>query len=265
MEFEDVRCYQSGDDVRNIDWRVTARTTITHTKTFTEERERPVFILCDQRGGMFFGSRRRYKSVQAANISALLAWSALARQDRIGGLIIGTRSIEEFPARSRNRAALQFLAGLNTLNQQLNQQAISAVNQPSLSEALADLRRVAKTGAAIFIISDFHDLDSEALHQLFDLGRHNSLLAFDVYDPIERALPQQGHYGVSRGEQLVSLDTSRAANRQRFADVASARNDALRSQLARYGIPLTEIATNDCALSSLSRLFQRSGKRVRHA
>ncbi len=265
MDFDEVRAYQPGDDVRNIDWRVTARTTITHTKTFTEERERPVLVLCDQRSSMFFGSQRRFKSVQAANIAALLSWSALKRKDRVGGFILSNREVREFKARNSDKAVLTMLAALDQVNQKLQRQDLSADSPLGFTEALSDMRRIAKTGNSIYIISDFNDLDQDGLRQLYELSRHNSITAFSIYDPLERELPPEGLYAISNGAREIQIDTGKKQNRRHYAEQAQSRSAELHSELGRLGIPLAEIATADNALDSLSRLFQRARRRTRVA
>jgi uncharacterized protein (DUF58 family) len=264
MDFDEVRGYQPGDDVRNIDWRVTARTTVAHTKTFTEERERPVLILCDQRSSMFFGSQRRFKSVQAANIAALLAWSALKRKDRVGGFLLGNAEVQEFKAQRSDRAVLKMLAGLDQLNRQLRRGSIAADGQ-DFTTALTDLRRIAKTGNSIYLISDFVDLNQDGLRQLYELSRHNSITAFCVYDPLERKLPPAGLYTISDGSHELQVDTGANSNRLRYSKQADQRSTLLRSELGRLGIPLAEIATPDNPLNALAQLFQHTRRRARRA
>jgi uncharacterized protein (DUF58 family) len=263
MDFDEVRGYQPGDDVRNIDWRVTARTTVPHTKTFTEERERPVLVFCDQRNGLFFGSRVRFKSVQAANIAALLAWSALKRKDRVGGLVLGTRQILKFKSQRSDKAVLKMLAGLDQLNRELPAPDPAAdAETVGFTEALTDLRRIAKTGNSIYLISDFCDLDEDGLRQLYELSRHNSITAFRVFDPLERELPPDGQYTISDGTRQTRVDTSGDSKRRRYREEARQREEALHTELGRLGIPVAEISTTDNALDILGRLFQHNRRRA---
>ena len=270
MEFEDVRGYQPGDDVRNIDWRVTARTTVAHTRTFTEERERPVLICCDQRATMFFGSRVRFKSVQAANFASLLAWAALKRKDRVGGLLLGASATSEFKPRSGHRSVLTLLAGLNQLNHQLQRE--TSPGGLALSEAITELRRIGKTGSTIFLLSDFYDLDQRCLQQLYELSRHNSVTAIAVYDPLERELPPAGIYSISgypdaarteqghsEGAAMMQLNTGDQRAREHFARQAQHAAQQRRDELGRLGIALLEVSTAERATDALARLFQRAG------
>ena len=118
MDFDEVRIYQPGDDVRTIDWRVTAKTQVPHTKIFREERERPVLVVCDLRGPMFFGSQR-LKSVVACEISAALAWAGLSANDRVGGLVFGAQQQAEVKSRRSHHAVLQYIHQLQDFSQQL--------------------------------------------------------------------------------------------------------------------------------------------------
>ena len=118
MDFDQVRIYQPGDDVRTIDWRVTARTQTPHTKIFIEERERPVLIIGDLRSGMFFGSQR-LKSVIACEVSAALAWAGLAANDRAGGLIFGPQAQLDIKSRRSHHAVLEFIHGLQEFSSAL--------------------------------------------------------------------------------------------------------------------------------------------------
>ena len=120
MDFEEVRLYQAGDDVRSIDWRVTARTQVPHTKVYREERERPVFVLVDQRSPMFFGSQQCFKSVLAAHIGTNLAWAALGNSDRVGGLIFGDTQQRDIRPRRSKHAVLELLHHLQDFNRQLH-------------------------------------------------------------------------------------------------------------------------------------------------
>ena len=193
IDFEEVRSYQPGDDIRTIDWRVTARSGTAHTKIFREERERPVLVVVDQRSSMFFGSTHCFKSVLAAQLGSLLAWSALSGGDRVGGLVFnegGHRDIR--PKRSR-RTVLALLSQLAQYNQALPLDI--ADNDDSFAHMLANLRRIARPGTSLFLISDFHGAGQEhAREHLFELAKHTELSAIACGDPLEAELPRAGTY-----------------------------------------------------------------------
>lgn len=206
MEFDESRPYQPGDDIRNIDWRVTARTNKVHTKLFREERERPVFVWVDFRRAMFFATRGCFKAVQAAKIAGLLAWSANYHGDRIGGLIFSESNHQELKPQRGKRGVF------NLINQLVNHTAWqrhgeAITDNRSGDRALARLRRVARPGSLIFLISDFRDLDDAAATQISTLSVNNEVVLIVVYDQLEKSLPEAGRYRVSDGDEEVLVDT----------------------------------------------------------
>lgn len=194
MEFDEARHYQPGDDIRAIDWRVTARTGKTHTKLYREERERPVFILVDFSSSLFFGTQLMFKSVQIAHLASLIAWSAATRGDRIGGLVFNQQAHKEFKPLTRQKAVLSLLSGITELHQQGLQNALGEQSMQSntdgFSEACARLRRLARPGSTVFVLSDFLHLSEKATQHLSRIGRHCEMVAYQVSDPFEHHLPQ---------------------------------------------------------------------------
>lgn len=206
MEFDESRLYQPGDDIRNIDWRVTARTNKVHTKLFREERERPVFVWVDFRRPMFFATRGSFKAVLAAKMAGLLAWSANQQGDRIGGVIFSETSHHELrPQRGKTGV-------LKLINQLVNhsawrQHGETAANHTAGGRALARLRRVARPGSLIFLISDFRNLDEAALTRISTLSGSHEIVMIFIYDLLEKSLPVAGQYRVSDGEEELLVDT----------------------------------------------------------
>ncbi|KZZ34134.1 hypothetical protein A3755_06570, partial [Oleiphilus sp. HI0085] len=197
MEFAEVRVYQPGDDVRSIDWRVTARRQTPHTKLFNEERERPLLVICDQSKSQFFGSKHSFKSVRAAEAAALFAWSALDHNDRVGGIVFSDIAHHEVkPARSR-KSVMQYINFLSQFNQALNIEDSKIPPSFSLDKALIEAVRLAKPGTLIVIISDFLHFNQETEKALKALSRHNELLFIRSYDPLEEELPPPGLHPVS--------------------------------------------------------------------
>jgi uncharacterized protein (DUF58 family) len=191
MEFDEARHYQAGDDIRAIDWRVTARTGKTHTKLYREEKERPIFVLTDLSSGMQFGTQFLFKSVQAAHLSALIAWSARKRGDRIGGLVFNQHQHIECKPFTRQKAVLSLLNSMIKV-QQGAQQEIQTTNQEkiTLANACARLRRLAHPGSLVFILSDFSQLDELAKQHIAQLSKHCEVIAHPISDPFEHQLPQ---------------------------------------------------------------------------
>ncbi|KRS22239.1 hypothetical protein AAY72_04370 [Alishewanella sp. WH16-1] len=201
MEFDEVRHYQPGDDVRAIDWRVTARTGRVHTKLFREERERPVFILTDLSETMRFGSTLLLKSVQAAHLAALLGWHCKAQGDKLGGLVFSEQQHVLLKPLGRSKGVLRYLQALLDVHQQ--QQTNQGM---TLANALAELRRVLRPGSLLYILSDFNQLDDEALRHLQVLKQHNEIHCCQFSDPLELYLPDNLY-----GEALVSAQQGSTA------------------------------------------------------
>ena len=254
MDFDQVRLYQPGDDVRSIDWRVTARTQIPHTKIFSEERERPILVISDLRSSMFFGSQR-LKSVVACEISAALAWAGLAANDRAGGLIFGTQQQTDVKARRSHHAVLQFIHGLKEFSGALLK---PQPDRYSLAELLEESRRFIMPGSTVFIVSDFHDVNASCERHLFELARHANLNFCHVFDDIETELPPPSLYAVTDGQQQTMLDTSSRKVRQRFVDAFVEREQLLRKLSEQLSAGLLPFNTSDNVMSVLARAY---GKR----
>jgi uncharacterized protein (DUF58 family) len=254
MDFDQVRIYQPGDDVRSIDWRVTARTQQPHTKIFTEERERPILVICDLRSSMFLGSQR-LKSVVGCEIAAALAWAGLAANDRAGGLIFGAQAQIDVKARRSHHAVLQFIHGLQEFSEALLE---PQQDQFCLAELLEESRRFIMPGSTLFIVSDFQDLDSNCEPHLFELARHANLNFCHVYDSIEMQLPPPSVYAVTDGQQQSMLDTSSKTLRQAYADAFEQRRLQLRRLSEKLSAGLLPFATSDNVMSVLAKAY---GKR----
>ncbi len=201
MEFDETRLYQPGDDIRSIDWRVTARTGKTHTKLFREERERPVFISVDNRSAMYFATRGVFKSVQAAKLAALLAWAAQHHGDRVGGQVYDASSCRELKPQNGRHAVLRLL---NTI---LQPQQTEASQDITLQQVISRLVQHVRPGGLVYLISDFRGLDVQVENIIARLVRHCDVVLIQVYDPLESSLPEWGRYRFTDGTNDVVLDT----------------------------------------------------------
>ncbi len=259
MDFEEVRIYQPGDDVRTIDWRVTAKTQTPHTKIFREERERPVLVVCDLRSSMFFGSQR-LKSVVACEISAALAWAGLTANDRVGGLVFGAEHQAEVKSRRSHHAVLQFIHELQDFSQQLLE---PVADQLSLAHILEEARRFSLPGTTIFVVSDFHDFDQECERHLFELARHGNLNFCHVYDSIETELPEPALYAVSDGEHQRLLDTGNQHLRDTFANAFAERSQRLQKFSQQLSAGLLPFNSADPVMNILVQAYgkRRKGRR----
>ena len=254
MDFDQVRLYQAGDDVRSIDWRVTARTQVPHTKVFIEERERPILIICDLRSSMFFGSQR-LKSVVACEISAAMAWAGLSINDRVGGVIFGAQQQLDVKPKRSHHSALQFIQGLQNFSEALLQ---PQTDHSDLATILEESRRLALPGSTVFIVSDFHDLNSDCEPHLFSLAKHCNINFCQVVDNIERQLPKPALYAVGDNQRQAIIDTSNQQLRQTFAEQFTKRENLLQKLCEQLGAGLLPFNTSEPVMQLLAKAY---GKR----
>lgn len=264
VDFDQVRVYQAGDDVRTIDWRVTARTQEPHTKLFHEERERPIFIMVEQSRRLFFGSGLMFKSVLAAQAAALIGWAALGHNDRVGGLVFGDNEHYEIKPRRSKQSLLQLLNRLVRVNQSLHTEI--AADRDAFGIALRRAREVLRPGSLVFVICDERAISDAAEQQLSLLSRHCDLLMLPLSDPLDRALPAAGLLRFAeRGAQL-ELDTLNPDLRQAYraqGEARVARWELLAQKLRVLCIPLStqsEIVDQLREYLSEQRPGKQSGK-----
>jgi len=227
MEFDEARHYQIGDDIRAIDWRVTARTGKTHTKIYREERERPVFLLVDLNHQQYFGSQLLLKSVQVCHLASLLAWSAIANGDRIGALLFNDFEHRELKPRNRHHGALAVIEYLVKIhNQGLDYFKQNQQKPQAFEQACLRLRRVVKPGSLVFVLSDFTNLTDKAIKQLQLLSRHNEIIGCQITDPLELTLPSQlqGALAVTDGQERSEFLLNKARRQQYEAQSEQAHN-----------------------------------------
>lgn len=262
VEFDESRPYQPGDDPRTMDWRVTARTGRPHTKVFREERNRPVIVWLDLRASMMFGTQRAFKAVCAAEAAALIAWSAIANGDRLGGLVLGDPVHHELRPRLGRRAALTWLKHIADEALWSTRSAREASSPPSGDTAgsLERLARVARPGSMVFLISDFHDLGADAERHLRKLGAHGDVFLLHVFDPIEAELPPPGRYRIIVGGRSTAIDTTDPALRARYRAQFAARRERLAALERVPGISLIDCATCDEPREILARRFRSRGR-----
>lgn len=271
MEFDEVRHYQTGDDVRAIDWRVTARTGKTHTKLFREEIERPVLVATDLSQNMHFGSKLLFKSVQAAHLAALVAWHAKNRGDRLGGLVFCDEQHIELKPRSRKAGVLHYLHALTTLNNKqtkADSTKTTQANQDSqdknnFEQHCARLRHIAKPGSLVYLITDGYALlDDEncqhAMQHLSKISQHCELVVCLISDPLEQALPQSSLKlavtltdGINR-QQLTLGDKSTA---QQYQQQALRLREKMQFQLQSTGARVIHFSAGE----SLEQQLKNTG------
>jgi uncharacterized protein (DUF58 family) len=253
LSFEELRNYAPGDDIRHIDWKVTARTGRPHTRVFTEERERPVFLLVDQRLGMFFGSRVQMKSVTAAELCALLAWQAVEAGDRLGALVLADGDMSEFTPHRSRRAVLRVLDAVARHNQALAVDAGVAPDAAQFNRALERVARRATHDWTVVVISDFHGADDAARESIRRIARHNDVIAVLVHDPISGAIPARRRLVAGDTRLQLRLDLADPRVRASVVRVFDARTERLARLKDELGVPFVAIDTGGDTAGQLRR------------
>ncbi len=239
MEYAESRAYQPGDDLRSIDWRLTARSSEVHTKLFHEERERPVYLLLDLRAMMQFGTKVRFKSHLAAEIAAMLAWVGLDGGDRVGGFILTRQGLLEFPAARTRTAMLVFLHAVSEATR-LDQPTGAEV---PLAAALRKLRHLCRPGSLAFIISDFNDHGPEQERELRRLTHRAHVTMIHVHDPLDSRLPPQGGR-LSDGAAVLAIGQMNRTDLNAHAQAFANRQAALQTIARKTGMAWHSIATS---------------------
>lgn len=284
MDFDEVRIYQAGDDIRNMDWRVTARTGKPHTKLYREERERPVYFILDFNSTMFFGSKVTFKSVIAAQIAGLLTWAASLRGDRIGGLIFNGHQYVELRPQFGKRGTLPILKNISkfleieseTQSKLKNGSSRTQENNYDLPWALARLRHFVKPGSSIFIISDFptdswtvaadveRPVTQWVTQLLTQLTRYNDMAAYFIYDELEAKAPPPNRYTISDGSDasdrssFYQFDSGNKKFRHRHQQQFSDKMDMLETLFRMQHIPMMTMKTDDDVIDLLKRRYRRA-------
>ncbi|MGM0429343.1 MAG: DUF58 domain-containing protein [Pseudomonadota bacterium] len=248
MEFDEVRHYQPGDDIRSIDWRVTARTGKAHTKLYREEKERPVFIWVDLPLTQFFGSQFIFKSVQACHLAAALAWQAQHKGDRIGGLVGNGWLHQELKPIARQKGVLRLChALLEVHGDSFTRWKNKEQQKPNALEGnLKRLRQLVKPGSTIYVISDFYGASENFLDGLRVLSQHNSVRCFSVYDPMEHELPEgySSHpLAITDGQQQINVNLANSQQRATYHQAAQKRWQNIQEAFRKRKLSLTAVSS----------------------
>jgi uncharacterized protein (DUF58 family) len=264
MAFAEVRLYQPGDDIRSIDWRVTARRQSPHTKLYEEERERPVLLICDLSPSLFFGSQGAYKQVRCAQLAGIIAWLGLWAGDQIGGLVFSGHDIALLRPARRKKSVLQLLDALARFQRHPGQNIEPApatdAGQSPLDTALREARRVAHTGSRIFVISDFLALTADTAGLLGALSRHNSVSALRVVDPLELSLPGSGRFAVAGPNGPIWFDGSNPRFQRAFRNRVASHEQALVKCFQTSAVNHHTINTGDNPAQSLRLILGPRGQ-----
>jgi len=243
LDFDELRHYRPGDDIRTMDWRVTNRTGKPHVRVYTEERDRPVVVMVDQRLSMFFGSQKKMKSVIAAEMAALTAWRVLDVGDRVGAILFNdSRSIEVKPTRNQRRV-VSWLGKLATMNNQLSVAPGNRSNPAGLNEALRMLERSIGHDYLVVLISDFHGWNDAALKTICRINQHNDIICALVFDPLERDISGASNLVVSDGKLQLEIEPDREELGRKFQESFTSSVAYVQGELRRHHVLVVPVDT----------------------
>lgn len=257
LNFEELRHYFEGDETRTIDWLATARLGSPHVRVYSEERDRPVLLLVDQRSTMFFGSRRAMKSVAAAEAAALAAWRVASLGDRVGAVVFGDDGLTTVKPQARDPGAVRVLTEVARRNAALTRPAGVEQGKHRLNEALAAAARMTLHDGLICLISDAAGEDDETQRLITKLCAHNDVLAIFIHDPLEQDLPDVGRATFSSGQAQIELDTSAPSLRRRFSEDRRQWRARLAGLSRDRTIPVLPISTERDVAEQLRELIGR--------
>jgi uncharacterized protein (DUF58 family) len=263
LSFEELRTYMPGDDVRTIDWRVTARTGQPFVRVYNEEKDRPALIVVDQRTNMFFGSRRSMKSVAAAEVAALCAWRVMTLGDRVGGVIFNDVKQEAIrPHRSRG-AVIRFAETISIQNNALSADSDIERSPGQLNAVLGSVAALARHDHLIIVVSDFDGHGPETRDLLLRMSVANDVIAVLVYDPFLLDLPRQGEMVVSGGALQAELQFGRGNVRDAVDSFARNRGRELLSWQEEMGLPMLPVSAAEEVAPQLRTLLGQLAWRQR--
>jgi len=243
LNFEELRHYHPGDDIRCMDWKVTRRTGKPHIKVYTEERERNVYLAVDQRSSMFFGSSGKMKSVIAAEIAALVAWRITDMGDRVGALVFNDETIKVLPAKRGRQHVVTLLSEIVKQNHRLKSGNSDKDPTRSLNNLLVKLNTVCGHNALIIHIGDGAGWNENSTDLVKRLSQHNEIIAFDVFDPLERDLPVMSQMVVSDGQYQIQVAAGERALQEKYQRELEDQLKQYANIARKYRIPLIPIDT----------------------
>ncbi len=253
LVFEELREYRPGDDVRRIDWHVSARTGKTHTRVYCEERERPVRLVVDQRLGMFFGTEVQMKSVTAAELASLIAWQVLAGGDRVGATVFGDRLVSEIAPHRSRRTVMRILSALVEHNHALGVGRSIEPAPGQLDRVLAQAIAGTTHDQLVVIISDFQGIGPDTRKYVARLARHNDVVALLVWDRSAMSLPQVPHAMLSDTRRQAEFDLGRPQVREALHGLLDRRQRFLERLRAEFEVPCVPIDTGGDVAGQLAR------------
>jgi len=247
MDFDEVRHYQAGDDIRLMHWALTARLGKPYTKVYHEERERNLYFVIDQNSTMNFGTRECFKSVKAANILALIGFGALEAHDKVGGVIFDDNGHNFYPAKQDKTSLVKMF---NFVSSDEKEHQLSS--EKKLAEALKFLYAKVRSNSVIIVVSDFSSFDEQAKQYLKLLSGKNAVINIFNYDPIEKELPALDTYYFSDGKNKIALDTASKEQSMIYKNLYEDRYATIKEFSRKNRTGFIEVATNDDLVKAIN-------------
>jgi uncharacterized protein (DUF58 family) len=254
LNFEELRGYLPGDDVRSIDWKVTARTGEPHVRVFTEERDRPALLVVDQRMSMFFGSRHNMKSVTAVEAGALAAFRILDQGDRIGAIIFGDTQLVEIRPRRSKKTLDTIISTLARMNSELTSETPTVEPMP-LNRPLEAVARIARRDHLIILITDGDGIDERTRFLLGSISRHNDIIVALVTDPAAHAIPEGLRLVISDGTLQAEIRTENPVVRGMLSEMSDYRLAEVLAWQTVLGVPVLPLSAGEETVPQIRRLM----------
>lgn len=255
LNFEEMRGYQPGDDIRSIDWKATARTGSPHVRVFTEERDRPALLVVDQRMSMFYGSVLNMKSTTAAEAAAIAAFSILGSADRVGGIVFDDNERIEFVPRRSQATVFAFLESIVRMNNALHAGKPATAKPGSLNAVLESVARIAHHDHMVIVLSDFDGIDESTERRLAGIASHNDLILGLVHDPSARSLSRQPKAILGDGLRQAEVNLGDPGIAEAVRAVSSGRLDRIQDWQTRINLSVLPLSAGEETLPQFRRLM----------
>lgn len=259
LNFEELRRYLPGDDIRTMDWKVTARTRSPHVRVYTEEKDRSVLLIVDQRLNMFFGTRNKLKSVTAAELAALGAWRAVHVGDRVGAVVFNDSDIVDVRPQRSQKTVMSVLGTVLQMNHALRADSRIEPNPGMLNRALEKALQLISHDTLVVMVSDFFGVDEQTERLTARMAEHNDVLALLVHDPIRLQSPSR-NLPVSDGSLQMEIDfADKRVRKKLIADYADEQQH-ITHFLRRLSAPLLMISNEGDVVDQVRRLLGVPGR-----
>ncbi|RLA30490.1 MAG: DUF58 domain-containing protein [Gammaproteobacteria bacterium] len=259
LNFEEIRRYLPGDDIRTMDWKVTARTRTPHVRVYTEEKDRAVVLIVDQRINMFFGTRDKVKSVTAAELAALGAWRAVDVGDRVGAVVFNDTEIVDVRPQRSQQTVMSILGTIVRMNHALQADTQAEPSPDRLNRALEKALQLVPHDALVVMISDYFGVDERTEQLTAQMAEHNDVLALLVHDPI-RLQPAEQQVTVSDGSLQIEINFADKRVREKLAENYYEEQQYITHFLNKLAAPLLMVSNEGDVVNQVRRLLGVPGR-----